>query len=49
MSQIARERYHLVCRDCALERLFDVDDEAARLRREHARETDHRVVVGRVT
>ncbi|WP_164932767.1 hypothetical protein [Halorubrum amylolyticum] len=43
-----KERYHVVCRECRLERLFDVVDDANGLEREHAEETGHRVVVGRV-
>jgi hypothetical protein len=41
-------RYHVVCRECQLERLFDVVDDASRLEREHASETGHRIAVGRV-
>ncbi|ACM56416.1 hypothetical protein [Halorubrum lacusprofundi] len=43
-----KERYHVVCRECQLERLFDVGDDANRLEREHASETGHRIAVGRV-
>lgn len=43
-----KERYHVVCRECQLERLFNVADDASRLEREHASETGHRVAVGRI-
>ena len=43
-----KERYHVVCRECQLERLFDVVDDANSLEREHAAKTGHRVAVGRV-
>ncbi len=43
-----KERYHVVCRECRLERLVDVLDDASHLKREHVSETGHRVAVGRV-
>jgi hypothetical protein len=42
------ERYHLVCRECPLERLYDGPDDADALGRDHAAETGHRVVVDRI-
>ncbi|QKY15454.1 hypothetical protein [Halorubrum sp. CBA1229] len=49
MEPATREaKYHVVCRDCSVERLFESDAEATALEREHAEETDHRIVVGRV-
>ncbi|SDF59713.1 hypothetical protein SAMN04488067_10617 [Halorubrum xinjiangense] len=42
------ERYHLVCRDCSLERLCDVPEDAEGISRDHAVETGHRVAVERV-
>ena len=47
-SEMDRVTYHVVCRDCSLERLFESDGPATRLEARHARETGHRVVVGRV-
>jgi len=44
----AKTRYHVVCRECQLERLFDIGDDASRLERDHVSETGHRVAVGRV-
>ena len=42
------ERYHLVCRECSLERLCAAADDADALGRDHAAETGHRVVVDRI-
>ncbi|WP_197431300.1 hypothetical protein [Halorubrum sp. CBA1125] len=47
-SSTSRKRYHVVCRECRVEGLFDVADDAADLERDHAAETGHRVAVGRV-
>lgn len=41
-------RYHVVCRECPVERLVDADDEAVEVEREHVAETGHRVAVGRI-
>ena len=40
--------YHVVCRECAVEQLCETADDATALEREHAAETGHHVVVGRV-
>ncbi|ELZ53748.1 MULTISPECIES: hypothetical protein [Halorubrum] len=49
MDAVSRnERYHLVCRECRLERLCDAAVDANGLRREHVDETGHRVAVERV-
>ncbi len=40
------KRYHVVCRECAVEQLCETADDARALEREHAAETGHRVVVG---
>ncbi|QUO46968.1 hypothetical protein [Halorubrum ruber] len=49
MDAAARsERYHVVCRECQLERLCDTPDEADGIGREHIDETGHRVAVERV-
>ena len=49
MGLATREtKYHVVCRDCSIERLFESDAEATALELEHAGETGHRIVVGRV-
>ncbi|MGM0449108.1 MAG: hypothetical protein ACQERM_12815 [Methanobacteriota archaeon] len=49
MDAAARsKRYHLVCRECPLERLCDAAADANVLRREHAEATGHRVAVDRV-
>ncbi|MDZ5810168.1 hypothetical protein U4E84_02210 [Halorubrum sp. AD140] len=49
MESATREaRYHVVCRECRVERLFESDADATALEREHADETGHRVVVSRV-
>ena len=47
-SATQKPKYHLVCRECSVEQLFEADDEATALERKHAAETGHRVVVGRV-
>lgn len=47
-SVIERERYHVVCRECPVEHLFEADDDATGLQRAHTDETGHRVVVGRI-
>jgi hypothetical protein len=44
----AEERYHLVCRECLVERLFDSADEATAAKLDHAAETGHRIAVERV-
>ncbi|WP_176697273.1 hypothetical protein [Halorubrum sp. SD626R] len=41
-------KYHVVCRECPVERLFGTGDDATALERTHAEETGHRVVIGRV-
>ncbi|MFW5916811.1 MAG: hypothetical protein ACOCRD_00220 [Halorubrum sp.] len=41
-------KYHVVCRECSVERLVETRDDAAAEKRDHAAETDHRIVVGRV-
>ncbi|WP_228841074.1 hypothetical protein, partial [Halorubrum sp. AJ67] len=49
MDAVSRnERYHLVCRECPLERLFDTAVDADAIRRDHVDETGHRVAVDRV-
>ncbi|ELZ27799.1 hypothetical protein C465_10506 [Halorubrum distributum JCM 9100] len=49
MSPIHRtERYHLVCRECPLERLYDVETDADAVHRDHVDETGHRVAVERI-
>jgi len=49
MSSVTQKpQYHVVCRECSVERLFDASLDAADLKREHAEETGHRVVFGRV-
>jgi hypothetical protein len=45
---MSEDRYHVVCRECSLERLFFADDDASRLERDHVAETGHRVAVGRI-
>ncbi|WP_435073366.1 hypothetical protein [Halorubrum sp. HHNYT27] len=47
-STTQKPKYHVVCRDCSVEGLFEANDEATALERKHAAETSHRVVVGRV-
>ncbi|MFC6889886.1 hypothetical protein [Halorubrum trueperi] len=47
-SQPLRPRYHVVCRECRVERLVDGRDAAVAAEREHAKETGHRVVAERV-
>ena len=42
------ERYHLVCRECSLERLYDAAPDADALSRDHVAATGHRVVVDRI-
>ena len=42
------EQYHLVCRECQLERLCDTAPDANALRREHAEATGHRIAVDRI-
>ena len=41
-------QYHVVCRDCAVERLFDTAANATALEREHVAETGHSVAVGQI-
>jgi len=41
-------KYHVVCRECSVERLFEDGSDATELERKHARESGHRIVVGRV-
>ncbi|MFO8116239.1 MAG: hypothetical protein R6U01_12935 [Halorubrum sp.] len=49
MSSVTQQpKYHVVCRECPVERLFEDGDEATDLERKHAKETGHRIVVGRV-
>ena len=47
-QSLGAERYHLVCRECSMERLSDDADDADALRREHAAATGHRVALERV-
>ncbi|MFW6317240.1 MAG: hypothetical protein ACOC06_02085 [Halorubrum sp.] len=47
-SATQKPKYHVVCRECPVERLFDDGDAATDLERQHAKETGHRIVVGRV-
>jgi hypothetical protein len=42
------KRYHLVCRECQLERLCDTEADANAVGRDHVDETGHRVAVDRV-
>ncbi|MFC7186524.1 hypothetical protein [Halorubrum yunnanense] len=44
----ADRQYHVVCRECVVEKLFESADDAAAAKLEHAKETGHQVVVGRV-
>jgi hypothetical protein len=49
MSSVSHKpKYHVVCRECSVERLFDASDDATEIKQRHAEETGHRVVVGRV-
>jgi hypothetical protein len=49
MNSTTRDvKYHVVCRECLVERLFEADDDATGLQRAHTDETGHRVVVGRI-
>ena len=49
MDAVSRsKRYHLVCRECPLEQLFDAATDANATRREHVEKTGHRVAVDRV-
>ena len=41
-------KYHVVCRECSLERLFDSSADARALKRAHTEETGHWIAVGRV-
>ncbi|ELZ39242.1 hypothetical protein [Halorubrum tebenquichense] len=41
-------QYHVVCRDCAVERLFNDAADATTLERAHVAETGHSVAVGRI-
>ncbi|MFC7324317.1 hypothetical protein ACFQMF_06955 [Halorubrum rutilum] len=41
-------KYHVVCRECPVERLFGTGSDATALERTHAEATGHRVAVGRV-
>jgi len=45
---VNEERFHVVCRECSLERLFSAGDDASSLERDHVAETGHRVAVGRI-
>jgi len=47
-SATQKPKYHVVCRECSVERLYDDGDEATDLERKHTKETGHRIVVGRV-
>ncbi|MFC6752223.1 hypothetical protein [Halorubrum tibetense] len=42
------ERYHVVCRRCTTERVFDVGDAADEFATRHGEETGHPIVVERV-
>ncbi|ELZ47483.1 hypothetical protein C464_08710 [Halorubrum coriense DSM 10284] len=48
-SSSRTERYHLVCRECSLERLYHAANDADARSRDHAADTGHRVVVDRIT
>ena len=49
METATREaKYHVVCRECSVERLFEEGSDATDLERRHTKETGHRVVVGHV-
>ncbi|WP_186313307.1 hypothetical protein [Halorubrum salsamenti] len=49
MSSVTQKpKYHVVCRECPVEQLFDTSADAADLEREHAEETGHRIVFSRV-
>ena len=47
-SVTPREGYHVVCRECSVERLFETDGDATRFERKHVKEADHHLVVGHV-
>ena len=47
-STVRDAKYHVVCRECSVERLFEADVDATKLQRAHTDETGHRVVVGRL-
>lgn len=42
------ERYHVVCRRCTTERVFDAEDPADEFATRHGEETGHLIVVKRV-
>jgi len=49
MNSATRDaKYHVVCRECSVERLFEAGADATGFRRAHTDETGHRVVVGRL-
>jgi hypothetical protein len=41
-------KFHVVCRECSVERLFETDTAAAEFERRHADTHDHQVETGRV-
>ncbi|MFC5135003.1 MULTISPECIES: hypothetical protein [Haloferacaceae] len=49
MESASRSRlYHVVCRDCPLERIFESADEADGFVSRHVAETDHSMAAERV-
>ena len=42
------ERYHVVCRHCTTESVFDTPEAADRFAKRHADETGHPIAAGRV-
>ncbi|WP_199241164.1 hypothetical protein [Halorubrum sp. SS7] len=47
-SSFEAERYHVVCRECPLERLCDAPTDAEVLGQGHVADTGHRVAVERI-
>ena len=41
-------KFHVVCRECSVERLFETDSAAVEFKQTHAEEHDHHVATGRV-
>jgi len=41
-------KFHVVCRECSVEQLFETDGNAVDFEQTHAAKTGHRVAVGRV-
>ena len=48
-SSVSSGLYHVVCRECRVERLFDREHDALALERDHSEEANHRVVVEKVS